>query len=196
LEGDVTAHETFDHKGLTVKIIQDEHAESPDTFGDCEVFLVANHREFYVTPPEDRKRRWSGNYGIAEFIKDHEKTHHVFLLEAYIHSGVSLAITGTRNFPDRCFDVSPLGAVFVSKKEKRLRKSALKLATGLVETWNQYLSGDVWGYEITSTSGHEDSCWGFYGLEYCKKEAISAADGVADRLQKLHNETLIAEAMP
>jgi hypothetical protein len=51
---------------------------------------------------------------------------------------------------------------------------ARKCAEGLVETWNQYLWGDVWGYVITDSDGEEvesGSCWGFYGLDACIEEA-------------------------
>jgi hypothetical protein len=45
----------------------------------------------------------------------------------------------------------------------------------MVETWNQYLSGDVYGFIIEDGEGTDvDSCWGFYGLETVKQEAISA----------------------
>jgi len=48
-----------------------------------------------------------------------------------------------------------------------------------VETYDQYLTGDVWGYTIyeieTCDKGHEhenevDSCWGFFGHDECEKE--------------------------
>lgn len=46
-----------------------------------------------------------------------------------------------------------------------------------VETYDQYLTGDVYGYVIEDKEGEElDSCWGFYGEEYCLEEAKSIAD--------------------
>jgi hypothetical protein len=49
-----------------------------------------------------------------------------------------------------------------------------KLLAGEVETYDQYLTGDVWGYVIEDDDGeHIDSCWGFYGREYCEEEAKS-----------------------
>ena len=37
----------------------------------------------------------------------------------------------------------------------------------------RYLEGDVWGFEIyDDENGHViDSCWGFYGREYCEQRA-------------------------
>jgi hypothetical protein len=54
-----------------------------------------------------------------------------------------------------------------------------ELVESIVEVWNQYLSGDIWGYCIKDSSGEVlDSCFGFYGFDYCKSEAIEAAKGL------------------
>lgn len=152
---------------LKYRIEQDEDAQSPQDFGDDGLFLVADHRDFFVPPSKDER-----NFDVQTVIDDHKDTHHVFLLEAYIHSGVRLALAGEGNFPDRQWDVSLLGAVFASKSEWRTRAKARKAAEQHIETWNQYLSGDVWGVIIEDEEGnHLDSCWGFYGHDYAKEEA-------------------------
>lgn len=112
-------------------------------------------------------------------VKEMRKKYHVFGLEAYIHSGVVLALSHEGNFCDRQWDVSQLGLVFVSKKEWRAAKKARAAALSLINEWNDYLSGNVYGYVIETPDGeHLDSCWGFSGdyEEYCLPEARSAAD--------------------
>ena len=161
------------YKGLTIKIYADDNGGSPKDWGDDGLFLVADHRDFSVNGPKKEKP--------SACIEIYGKTHHVFGLEAYIHSGVVLALSREGNFPDRQWDVSQLGAVFVSKKEFRLKKSARKCAQGLIETWNDYLSGNVYGYNVETEEGSAvDSVWGFYG-DYDKEggallEARSAAN--------------------
>lgn len=153
---------------MKIRIEQDTDAQSPREYDDS-VFLIANHRSFFVPPGKER------HFDVQEEIDSRKKTHWVFPLEAYIHSGVCLALAGEGNFPDRQWDVSLLGAVFVPKAEQRLRKSARKIAQGKVDEWNQFLSGDVWGYVIEDDEGnHIDSCWGFYGEKYAREEAESA----------------------
>src|SRR3990172_6163906 len=83
------------YKGYTIKIIPDDNAESPDEWGNEDVFLVGYHRDFSVerneivtegqcwaiftrNPDEDEK----------EVVDALRKQYHVFGLEAYIHSGV------------------------------------------------------------------------------------------------------------
>ena len=73
---------------------------------------------------------------------------------------MALALSKEGNFPDRQWDVSQLGLVFVSKKEWARRPAARKAALGLISTWNDALSGNVYGYVIEPGG---DSCWGFYG---------------------------------
>jgi len=166
--------------GFTLKIFQDEDAQSPDEWGDDGLFLVAKHRDFFVPPSKNER-----NFDVQTTIDDHKKTHWVFLLEAYIHSGVSLALAGEGNYPDRRWDVSTLGAVFASKKEWRLRDKARKAALSYIGEWNKYLSGDVWGYEVQLEGEDLDSCWGFYGFEYAKEQAIEALESCVKRAAQL-----------
>ena len=151
-------------------IKQDTDAQAPNEFDDAEVFLVAGHRQFFVRPPEFAGSGQPAAFHLVKYIESKADTHWTFPLEAYIHSGVVLALSGEGNFPDRQWDVSRCGAVLVAKEhwtEDKARTAAL----GLVETWNQYLSGDVWGVIIEDDQGnHMDSCWGFYGREYAETE--------------------------
>ena len=156
---------------MKYQIKQDENALSPNEDGDTGLFLVANHRGFYVAEPGEKRI----NCGAAELVQKYKKTHHIFPIEAYIHSGVILALSHEGNFCDRQWDVSQVGFIFVAKSEWRLNKSARKAAESFLTTWNQYLSGGVWRYVIEDEEGnHLDSCGGFYGKDYCESEAKSA----------------------
>jgi len=174
-------------------LVQDNDPRSPDEDGDDSLFLVGYHRDFTV----DRSTRKDGrsvggiSQGLAQDIarggkyeddsineeaKDYCKKYHIFGLEAYIHSGVALALSREGNFPDRQWDVSQLGLVFASKKEWKSREKARKAALGLIETWNCSLSGDVYGCiketynNKKEVVGDYDSCWGYYGYKYAIEE--------------------------
>ena len=179
--------EQEEYQGYKINIYQDDCTESPEDWGDDNLFLVGYHRDFYVDNHKKITKelaRTIANNGIdedgetSETAKDYMKKYHIFGLEAYIHSGVSLALSHEGNFPDRQWDVSQLGLVFVSKKEWRLRASARKAALGLIETWNDYLSGAVYGYLIENPDGEESGgCWGFWGYDYEKSGLMEAAKG-------------------
>lgn len=140
---------------LTIEIYYDPDAQSPEENHDNGAFIAADHRQFSVR---------SEALGRIDELK---KTHHILPLEAYIHSGVVLALSKEGNFPDRQWDVSQLGAVFLSKKEWKTKTEARQYALALIEEWNDYLSGNVYGYEVKDEKGNivgnPGSCWGFYG---------------------------------
>lgn len=168
--------EEYEYRGYKVRIEQDESPQSPTEYGDTGLFLVANHRQFYVAEPGEKR--------VPEdpdtLIKRYKKTHWIFPLEAYIHSGVVLAYGHEGQFPDRRWDVSQLGFVFVSKKQWRLSKKAKEVGQGLIDSWNKYLSGEVYGYITKDPDGDEiDSCWGIYdddALSYTKECAKASID--------------------
>ena len=175
-------HEEIKLNGCTIEIHQDEDAQDPQEWGDNSLFLVGYHHDFWVEAPGYHRDRAKNNalFNKEDLIaffngEDSENysnsgvfpQYHIFELEAYIHSGVRLALSSEGNFPDRRWDVSQLGAVFVSRTKlngKLSAKQARKYALGLIEEWNQYLSGQVYGFITKDEQGtYLDSCWGFYG---------------------------------
>lgn len=183
------------YKGYKIKIEPDVCAKSPEEWRDDGLFLVGYHCDFWVEGPRvyhklpEGVKRDKDDKGHLLFTKEEvielfnngmkHKYYYVFGLEAYIHSGVCLALSHEGNFPDRQWDVSQLGAVFVSKKEFKRKDKARKAALALLEEWNQYLSGDVWGYVAEDAEGrHIDSCWGFYGDEGRKDAEQQARDSI------------------
>lgn len=156
---------------MNYKIRQDTDPLSPSEYADVSLFIVANHRDFYVAEPGEKRVPVSA----SDLLKKYKKTHWIFPMEAYIHSGVVLALSGEGNFPDRRWDVSQLGYVFAAKSEWRLSAKAREAALAHIEDWNRYLLGDVWGYVIEDDDGtHVDSCWGYYDKKLCEEDAVQA----------------------
>ena len=187
------AIETIDYRGYKIKIYQDEgYNISPDEDKNEDLFLVGYHRDFTVErddvltkricqvvmgdEPDDDEQR--------QEAKDIKKKYHVFGLEAYIHSGVSLALSREGNFCDRQWDVSQLGAVFVGKEVWKGKKKAREVALSLIEEWNSYLSGEVYGYVLEDKEENMlDSCWGYVGdIKYCIEEAERVCNHYPEQL--------------
>lgn len=142
---------------------------------------MAKHSDFYVPEPGQKRIEITAK----ELVEKYKKTHWIFPIEAYIHGEVRLAFSGTGNFPDRRWDVSQVGFVFATKNDWRLSKSAKRAAEAKINQWNQYLSGDVWGYVIEDENGKTlESCWGFYGRDYCEKEGQSMLNALKQRTEK------------
>ena len=150
------------YKGYKIRIREDEDADSPDDWGDDSLFLVYDHRQFSVKREGfnvESIYRWMYAKEVVEFGDDVDgnyqeevdgyselNNYFIFKVEAYIHSGVSLSLfTGTK----QCrWDSSVSGYILASKSEFELEETARNAAEGLIETWNQYLSGEVYGYII------------------------------------------------
>ena len=175
-----------------IKVVQDEQADSPDEWKNDDAFVVYDHRQFSVS------RKGFEPRDIFDHIQAGGKLYdgyHVFVLYAYIHSGVVLSV-GDHNFPDARWDVSSTGFVLVKRTKgwSWKRAKALEIAKSITEEWNQYLCGDVYGYKIFDMTGIDkddddlesdemvDSCWGFYGdHENCMTEAVSVVESLIEQ---------------
>lgn len=114
----------------------------------------------------------------------------------YDHSGITINTTGFS-----CgWDSSRIGTIVVSREKarteygmKRITKTNLekviKYLEGEIETYDQYLTGDVYGYEIEDEEGEPlDSCWGFYGLEHVTEEVKQLLEHYNSKKQKEEGE--------
>ena len=90
-------------------------------------------------------------------------------LYLYDHSGITISTS-----PFHCqWDSGQVGYIYVTKEKareeygrltKKKIERILSYLDGEVETFDQYLRGDVYGYEILNEDGeHIDSCHGFFG---------------------------------
>ena len=119
-------------------------------------------------------------------------------ISMYEHSGISLWLGGKDGHPDAQWDCSTIGFAYVEKctaeKEGALRAGKTGLYNGHkswqewayammeieMETYNQYVTGEVFGYMVEGGDGYcEDSCWGFFGTDEIPemiKEAKASID--------------------
>lgn len=102
-------------------------------------------------------------------------------LFVYEHSGIAM---NTRGFS--CpWDSGQVGYIYATpemiRKEygvkivtKSVREKVTKLLEAEVETYHQWLSGDVWGIVVEDMYGDVvESCWGYYGDAFAKEEALN-----------------------
>lgn len=185
------AVETIQYRGHEIEIFYDEGGESPRNWDNLtEIHYHSNSYELGDTNHTDideynamlRTAKRQGDIIIPMF--------------AYIHSGVCLSLA---SFHGRLpqghaeFDSGRAGTVIVRRKvlldnygktrmTEALRKRAYEIAESDITTLNQYFAGDVYGYVIDD----EDSCWGYYGTEYCIDEAKSIVDCIIKHDIKEH----------
>lgn len=120
-------------------------------------------------------------------------------LYLYDHSGITISMSRGGGNPFSCrWDSGMVGFIFMTKAmilenwmkpatsrlTAKLKEQAIDLMAAETETYDQYLTGDVWGYVVEKIDPEEpdedgeevDSCWGFFGSDYAKEEGQSVLE--------------------
>jgi len=114
----------------------------------------------------------------------------------YDHSGITINTTGF-SCP---WDSGLVGLIYCTKADAikefgnkvctaKVRDKALKVLKAEIEELDQYIQGDVYGFEVFDHLGEEvHSCWGFYGdSNYALQEGIAQAKAMS-RLEEVSTE--------
>jgi len=202
---DVYKSATCETTGVTLKICYDTDTESPrdwDNLGK----MICWHRRYdlgdkhnFSEPREfleemafslARNIEWSEiqektNDQLMDIIKQHAI---ILPLYLYDHGGITMNTTGF-SCP---WDSGQVGWIYCTKEdfiketgytEKELFEEgkAEALLKGEVETYDQYLTGDVYGFVLEDEDGNQiDSCWGFYGSD-------PRTNGMADHIESKYH---------
>lgn len=194
----------FIHNGKTVTIHTDDDAQSPREGFDVGVMLCG-HRRYSLGDSHDEAQRALDHFAgsrrgwsmlFARWCRIYLGSTSVIALGLYDHSGISmytlgdlleerdrnlLAVRGTAHPQDTGgWDSGLVGFIFDTTKTREITgvapENVRKALLGEVKTYDEYLTGEVYGYEVVDPeTGEEDSCWGFYGNDYVEQEARDAA---------------------
>ena len=172
------------YRWLTIKIYQDDDpCEGPrewDNFGK----IICFHPRYDLGDKHDMSKE--------ELLETVQREDVIALpLYLYDHSGITMNTSGF-SCP---WDSGKVGYIYITyekiKKEynkKRVTKSlvnkVIKYLRQEVKTYDDHLTGNVYGFVIENKEGdHVDSCWGYYGNyeEHCLKEAKSIVDHITEK---------------
>lgn len=118
-------------------------------------------------------------------VKQIEKSNDYISLPLFLydHSGITLSTS-----PFSCgWDSGKVGIIAVEKSKvremfnkkiisKKLKEKVIGWLNAEVKTYNQYLTGEVFGFIIVDKEGNEgDSCWGFYGDNFKENGLLDSA---------------------
>lgn len=120
---------------------------------------------------------------------------HVAILPLYLydHGGITMS-TGSFSCP---WDSGQVGWIYTPKDraikewgKDDWKSKALKYMEGEVETYDTYLTGEVYCINVTDADGETmDSCCGFFGLDYAREEANAMGEAaVKSRIRELEEE--------
>ena len=186
---------TITTKNYTLKLEHDELAESPrewDNLGK----MICFHKRYTLGDDHDyRPEDYSGWDEMQTAIIKNEDAAIILPIYMYDHSGITISTS-----PFSCpWDSGRIGFICISKKKireeysvKRITKKLIDRVTeylkGEVETYDQYLRGDVYCFTVTNneTGEEEDSCGGFFGDDI-------KTNGVLDNLSEEIRTEILAE---
>lgn len=190
-----------------VRVEQDDHPESPREWDNLGT-LAAYHRRYNLSD--------EGAPVDVEGARYIEESDQYLSLPVYLYDHSILSVS-TKSFVGRAhhaeWDSGKLGIIYVSKADvrkeynvkritKKIEESVYRVLNGEIETYDQFLRGDVWGYIVekekvyTAEDGdtitrweHVDSCWGFYGREEVEAEGQS----ILESYQEDEKNTKVSE---
>lgn len=165
--------------GIKLEMHSDDDPGNPREQWDHVGTMICAHRSYNLG---DEQVDTSYYEDWVEIIKDKTLPEDVVLpLYLYDHSGISMSTSSAsfRAFDSHGWDWGTVGFIYVTKEQidkewNGDRDKAEEYLRGEVAEYDQYLTGDVWGYVVEDEEGNLlDSCWGFYGYEYAQQEGLS-----------------------
>ena len=175
------AIKTFDVDGASVRIVMDKDPENPRDWDNLGT-LALYHRRYSLgdkhKPPMEEAK-----------LIEKDKDYICLKVYGYDHGGLVFQTT-----PYSCpWDSGEAGIIYVDKQTVRKeygwkvitqkrRQHIERILDGEVETYSNYVSGQVYGY-IIDIDGQEKSCYGFYELEHCIEEATANAKYMVHNLK-------------
>lgn len=177
----------LEYRGVKFTVKYDQDAETPDIWENDDCFIVADYRDFTTVKQAldiDYIRR-----SIEETKRMFVDGYWIFPVSIYDHSGIALSLNSS--FVEDCgnWDTSHGFAFACVKRQKGwsyTRNKAIEIAEECIKEWNDYLSGEVFGFYIDFGETC-DSCGGYPGddgKECCISEAESIIDGYIERTEE------------
>jgi hypothetical protein len=160
------------YKGYIVKIIADESPSSPRDWDNLGVMLCKHGKYDLGDADEwgklDNFESWEE---VRTALEKDWGAKVIIPLYLYDHSGITMNTTGFH-----CpWDSGQVGFIYATAKQikenfglkncsYKAKQRTAEILEGEVKTYDQYLTGEVYGFQIEDPDGEEiDSCWGYYG---------------------------------
>lgn len=178
--------ETSENNGFKVRIYVDEEPSNPREDDNLGV-MVCWHQRYRLGDRQLKPEEYPSVPAIEEsLIADGAVV--ILPLYLYDHGGLTMR---TSSFADR-WDSGQVGFIYVTEETLRHEYSwppgqpvpaetldlAKEVLEGEVKTYDQYLSGDVYGWVLLDPQGQVlDSCGDYFSIDACREEAKAAAEG-------------------
>lgn len=164
--------EQFTENGLTVFIMTDPEPGNPRKEWDNAGTMVCFHGRYDLGDKHD----FLLASDFAEWWGEHGKGGAMLPLYLYDHSGLTM-----RTAPFACpWDSGLVGFIYMTRDtiEKERITDPDSVLRSEVETYDQYLRGDVYCFSVEDEGDIVDCECGYFGIDHCREQARCAAKGV------------------
>ena len=173
--------ETQEYKGCSFDIFHDEDPMNPRTEWDNLGKMICFHKRYDLGDQHDyRSENYNSFDELYEEIEQDYPDAVILPIYMYDHSGLTINTTGFH-----CeWDSGQIGWILMERKVGRenwpdaedLDQKIRDCLISEVETYDQYLRGDVYGFILDKDTEDEESCGGFFGMDYLIEEVHSIID--------------------
>jgi hypothetical protein len=189
---------TIKKDNIRLEITQDENPQNPRSLDYTDgniVKMICFHTCYDLGDKHDYNFHDYNNWDEMEAdIIRKEKPIVIEPLYLYDHSGITIATT-----PFSCkWDSGQVGFAIITKEmirktfdvknvwTKKWYDKAVEMLNGEVKTFDQYISGEVYLFELYEDDELTDSCCGFYGSDFWKN---GMSDNIGNEIiEKLKKE--------
>lgn len=159
--------------GKTLEVTQDDYPYNPRHDENLSKMICFHNRYSLGDNHNYKHQDYSGWAEMETAIIKNEKPAVILPLYLYDHSGITISTS-----PFSCrWDSGQVGFIFVSKEKlrnefniknvtKKYIDKATKILLSELDTYDNYIRGEVYGYILLDENGEvEDSCGGFIGSD-------------------------------
>lgn len=161
--------EQFTESGLTVFIMSDPEPQNPRKDWDNAGTMVCFNGKYDLGDTHD----FLLAQDFGEWWQNNGEGGCMLPLYLYDHSGLTMRTT-----PFDCpWDSGIVGFIYMTREtiEKEGIADPECVLKAEVETYDQYLRGDVYCFSVEDNGHVVDSCCGFFGIDHCREEARHSA---------------------
>jgi len=197
--------ETIEHDGCTIEVYNDDNPVDPREWDNLGT-MVCFHRRYSLGD----KHEFRTPEDFDAYVKEVGERNIIMLpLYLYDHSGITMNTSGFSCL----WDSGQVGVIYVTREKilkemgeyengklmrpamvisKKRRQRIIELLRSEVRAYDQFLTGDVYGYATKDEDGEDlGSCWGYYGDEG-KRYMIDEAKASIDNRRPLQLKLLLS----
>lgn len=173
--------------GIIVQVVHDSDPESPREWETISTMVCFHKRHILGDKHNYQQGEYNNWQELKQAIIENEKPLAILPLYLYDHSGITMSTK-----PFGCeWDSGQVGFVYITQKTldklgitDRSLEALENILTEEVETYDRFLRGEVYGFQVVEVSkcdqGYEhkevlDSCYGFYSIDEALSEGLAYA---------------------